>query len=616
MINYDFKPRDAFYFADKLGMQTKTVGKELRFLYCPNCRGGENKDRYTFGINLETGACGCLRSSCGYKGNMITLSKDFDIQINEDITRYFNVANFNGRFKTFKDAHRISESQDRAVEYLKERGIPEEITRKYEITIKHDTDNVLVFPFKDADGELRFIKYRNLDYVKGETKGSKEWCEANCMPILFGMNHCDPSKERLIITEGQIDSLSVAAAGIPNAVSVPTGMNGFTWIPHCWNWLNQFKEIVVFGDMENEQITLLKDLKRRTQLRILCVRPEDYMGCKDANEILQKHGVAQVINCITNAKAEPLEQTIELSKVEDKDIYEMPKVRTGIYQLDKLLCGGLPFGGVVIITGKPGCGKSTLASQLLVSAVEQGFNVFAYSGELPNYVFKKWIDYQIAGRDHVRVYKNDQFDINHYFISKDVQAKIQQWYDGKFYLYDNDITESSIDDSEDLIELIERNVKQNNVKVVLIDNLMTGLDLSKVQGFDRNDQQSKFMKRLTRLSLKHELCVLLVAHKRKNNFTKDALDEISGSGDIGNLGMITLSYDRPDKRDEEDENQRILRVAKNRLFGTVNNKGWQMQYDPQCKRVYITESEHDHDYGWNTDNDGFVSADIPDEIPF
>ena len=615
MIQYEFKPRDAFYFADKLGMQTKTVGHELKFLYCPNCLGGENKDKYTFGINLKTGACGCFRSSCGYKGNMITLSKDFNIQINEDITRYFNVANFNGRFKTFKDAHRISESQDRAIEYLKERGIPEEVTRKYEITIKHNTDNVLVFPFKDADGELRFIKYRNLDYTKGETK-SKEWCEANCMPILFGMNHCDPSKERLIITEGQIDSLSVAAAGIPNAVSVPTGMNGFTWIPHCWNWLNQFKEIVVFGDMENEQITLLKDLKRRTQLRILCVRLEDYMGCKDANEILQKHGKVQIVNCISNAKAEPLEQTIELSKVEDKDIYTTPKIRTGIYQLDKLLCGGLPFGGVVIITGKPGCGKSTLASQLLVSAVEQGFNVFAYSGELPNYVFKKWIDYQIAGKDHVKAYKNDQFDINHYFISKDVQEKIQQWYDGKFFLYDNDITESNIDDSEDLIELIERNVRQNNVKVVLIDNLMTGLDLSKVQGFDRNDQQSKFMKRLTRLSLKHELCVLLVAHKRKNNFTKDALDEISGSGDIGNLGMITLSYDRPDKRDEEDENQRVLRVAKNRLFGTVNNKGWMMQYDPRCKRVFITESEHDHDYGWNTDNDGFVSADIPDEIPF
>lgn len=368
MIKYEFKPRDAFLFAEKLGIPVKTIGKELMFLYCPNCGGGVNRDKNTFYISLTTGQCSCHRSSCGYKGNMVTLSRDFDVEINEDISRYFNISNYNGRFKTFKDAHRIAESKDRAIEYLKERGIPEEITREYEVTIKNDTDNILAFPFKDGNGELRFIKYRSLDFVKGKTKGSKEWCESNCMPILFGMNHCDVGVERLVITEGQIDSLSVTVAGIPNAISVPNGMNGFTWIPHCWNWLHQFKEIVVFGDRENDQITLLKDLKRRTQLRILCVRPEDYLDCKDANEILVKHGIDQIKKCIENAKPETLPSTIELSNVEDRDIYTIPKVRTGIYQLDKLLCGGLPFGGVTIISGKAGEGKSTLASQLLISA--------------------------------------------------------------------------------------------------------------------------------------------------------------------------------------------------------------------------------------------------------
>ena len=50
---------------------------------------------------------------------------------------------------------------------------------------------------------------------------SKEWCERDCKPILFGMKQCDDAFKQLVITEGQLDSLSVAAAGINNAVSVP-----------------------------------------------------------------------------------------------------------------------------------------------------------------------------------------------------------------------------------------------------------------------------------------------------------------------------------------------------------------------------------------------------------
>ena len=67
------------------------------------------------------------------------------------------------------------------------------------------------------------------------------------------MNHCNPDNPTLVLTEGQIDSLSVAEAGIENAVSVPTGAKGFTWIPYCWDFLSQFKTLVVFGDCEERK---------------------------------------------------------------------------------------------------------------------------------------------------------------------------------------------------------------------------------------------------------------------------------------------------------------------------------------------------------------------------
>ena len=68
---------------------------------------------------------------------------------------------------------------------------------------------------------MQFVKYRKTDFDKARDK-NKEWCEAGTRPILFGMKQC-VDFETLVITEGQIDSLSVSEAGVKNAVSVPTG---------------------------------------------------------------------------------------------------------------------------------------------------------------------------------------------------------------------------------------------------------------------------------------------------------------------------------------------------------------------------------------------------------
>ena len=233
---YVYQPGDAERFKEAIKARAKIRGKELVFCLCPYCTGGGNHDKDTFSINTETGQFECKRSSCGAKGNMITLAKDFSDQfsLGNDVSVYYNINNSRNQFKRFRDAHKKIEVRDPAVKYLLSRGIPEEITKKYEITTMPNQDNVLCFPFKDETGELVFIKYRNTEY-RANGALSKEWCVAgNYKKILFGMNHCEDFGT-LVITEGQIDSLSCAAAGIKNAVSVPTGKNGFTWKPNVWN---------------------------------------------------------------------------------------------------------------------------------------------------------------------------------------------------------------------------------------------------------------------------------------------------------------------------------------------------------------------------------------------
>ena len=576
---YEFQSDDAFRFAQFVGAQYLPKGNELQFKLCPYCRGGKNRDKNTFSINLKTGQYTCQRSSCGAKGNMLILARDFDFELSDAVTRYYDWNDFNSKFKQFKEAH--IEVKDRAVEFLKSRAISEDVCRKYEITIHKERESTLVFPFKDATGELKMIKYRNLDYVKGETKGSKEWCESNCMPILFGMNHCNFENKTLVITEGQIDSLSLADAGIENAVSVPTGAKGFTWVPHCWDFVNQFEKVVVFGDLEKGKVTLVDDIVARFKIRVAVVREVDYKGCKDANEILQKYGRQALVDAVNNARDLPVSNIIDLADVEPIDVFKIEKLKTGISDLDGLLYGGIPFGGVTLIAGKPGQGKSTLASQILVSAIEQDKTCFVYSGELTNGNFKAWMNFQVAGPNHVIEYQDDFFKDTRYRISKTNQKIMNEWYRGKCFLYDNSCIEG--DEKEDLLVTVENAILQYGIKVVLIDNLMTALDLEKINSFDKYDKQSAFVKKLARLAIKHNIIVLLVAHKRKNNFSTNENDEISGSGDIANLATITLVYEKDSKI---DESQRVLKISKNRLFGRLNVSGWIMDYDEKSKRIF------------------------------
>ena len=603
---YEFKEDDAYRFAQHVRIQAREKSGELWFRTCPFCHGKGKSNEKTFSINLKTGQFNCFRASCGRKGNMVDLAREFDFSLGSDFDEYYNPRKQFRRLPTPKEPIK---PKDPALEFLAKRGISKAIAEKYQLTCQTEHENVLCFPFVDEKGIWQFVKYRKMDYVKGRDS-NKEWCEKDCKPILFGMYQCNLANKTLIITEGQLDSLAVSECNIENAVSVPTGAKGFTWIPYCWNWVNQFEKLIVFGDYEKGHITLLEDIKKRFRAKIYHVREEDYKDCKDANEILLRYGKDQVRMCINNAVLEPLDYLIDIADIHDVNIYDVEKVKTGIHDLDYLLYGGLPIPSLCVVTGKRSDGKSTFTSQTIANALDQGYSCLAYSGELADWQFKSWMVKQIAGPGHTFEYQN-KAGSKGYEVSNANKAIINTWLKGKLYLVDNSKVGSN--DTIGLLEAIENAIQQYGIRIVLLDNLMTALSAMAEKSTDKYEQQSQFTKTLTLLAMKYNVLIILVAHKRKNTFAGDDMDDVMGSSDITNLSSVVISYGRDT---ELAENQRRLRLLKNRLFGKVNYSGWVMDFDEKSNRIYGDSDNFEREFGWTKliENE-FETVDV-DEIPF
>lgn len=592
-MSYELNREDILDFASTVTSDTKIKGDELFFHYCPYCHGGIHGDRDTFSINLENGLFKCFRSGCDRHGHFVELARDFHYRLD-----------FKGQTaaRTYrKFPARTIAVREPAIEFLASRGIGREVAERYRITCRTDNPGILVFPFYDEKGELRYIKYRNTKHRRGQ--GNKEWCERGGRPILFGMDQCGGSGQ-LVITEGQIDSLTLAQCGIENAVSVPNGQNGFTWLDGCWDFVERFSEVVVFGDCEGGKITLLDTLQKRLSVPVKAVQVEDYLGEKDANDLYRRFGREAVLRAVNGARPVPLPYVKELADVETVDIYSLPRIFTNIPEIDRVI-GGLYFGQVILLTGKRGEGKSTVASQLILEAIEQNCPVFAYSGELPDYHFKRWLDLQCAGPDNVETRLNRWGDES-YYIADGVVDKINNWYRGRAYLYDNSAFDG--DELESLLTTAEKAVKRYGVKLICIDNLMTAMDVGR--GEDLYRAQSAFVRELKRLAIRYNVVVLLVAHPRKTRDGSFANDDVSGSGDITNRVDVVMSYSRTTEGSEFDGK---LLITKNRLTGklALRDRAIDLLYSRSTKRIGSVGSGK-RVYGWErTAAEERVTGELP-----
>ena len=582
-MSYQFKTSDIYDLVRFIGADVQVKGEEVNFLYCPFCKGGEHGDKYKFYINTKTGKFIFHRGSCGKQGNFYTLAKEVNFPLDFGTKEPLP--------KTYRQLPQVSPKditiRDGAIDYMNSRKISEPTIRKYGITTQKDNQSIICMPFYDWNGELTMIKYRNTKFKKGDN-GSKEWVSKDTKPILYGIQNVNYDNGTLVITEGQIDSLSLTEAGIENALSVPMGKNNFNWVNTCWDFLQHFKKIIVFGDNENGKITLVDEIARMLKRhQILVVRSSDYQGMKDANDILRHFGKQALIQAVTNAKPLQIDRIISLADIKSVDISEMPHFSTGIAEIDRLT-GGFFEGQLILLSGKRGEGKSTIASQFVIEAVDQSIPTLVYSGELPNYQFKNWIDLQIAGADNLIPHFSNGRE---YFTIKndEIKESINEWYRDLLYI----VEDGDLPTGQTELDLIETAIYRHKIKFCLVDNLMCLAEY----GESIYQNQGKVVKRLKEIATAAQCTILLIAHERKMQ-SSDLSDNVSGSSDITNRADVVLRYAR-----STENNGGYIEVAKNRLFGTLAKLSSKSQidtsFDTTSRRISTDQSWNMYKtYGW------------------
>lgn len=286
------------------------------------------------------------------------------------------------------------------------------------------------------------------------------------------------------------------------------------------------------------------------------------------------------------------------SSIQKIDLTKLEKVKTGFVELDKKI-GGLYMSEVTVLSGSNGGGKSSWLNSVLLNIVEQGYKVALWSGELRADILKTWIQMVAAGKNNLR---QSQYDDGRFYVPDNIGEKIDQWLDGKFFLYNNEygnVASQIINDVKTLASA--------GVKVFVIDNLMaTNLDC---YDGDKNDRQKQYILDLKDIAMKEKLHIIVVAHPRKSiAFLRK--NDISGTGDIINAVDNCFIFHRcnedfqhaisefytPQIANYYAQFGNVLSVEKNRLMGVVDYMcGFFYEIESRRFKNEINENVH---YGW------------------
>ena len=221
--------------------------------------------------------------------------------------------------------------------------------------------------------------------IKWRAINQKAFTQEGAARQFYGIEFIPDDAKELIIVEGECDALALASAGIA-AVSCPNGApqmvsgksfspeddNKFSYIWEARELIDRCDKIILATDNDKAGHALAEEIARRIG-RAKCWAINYPTGCKDANEVIQHHGVEALKDVVSKSQPLPL-KGVYSAKSYIQDVHDIfakgvgSGESTGITSVDDLFT--IAEGQLSIVTGVPSSGKSEFVDQIMVNLAQ------------------------------------------------------------------------------------------------------------------------------------------------------------------------------------------------------------------------------------------------------
>jgi twinkle protein len=474
---------------------------------------------------------------------------------------------------------------------LKKRGITAATCMKFGYGI---IDGKQVAPYFDAKGRMvaQKVRGRNKDfYCNGDLSSA----------ALFGMNIARPGGKMIVVTEGEIDAMSInqSMGGTWPAVSVKSGaQSALSDLKGNLEFLEGYDTIVLAFDDDGPgqaATDACVELFTPGKCKIM-----SYGACKDANEMMIVSGESAVRNAVWDAKEFRPDGVVNLADLREKMAEPM---KMGVQYpwpgLNRKLFGSRPQE-LITWTAGTGVGKTAVVSELVHHLITSGHKVgIIYLEEGIIRAGRRIIGIELNKPIHLPGIEVSTSDFN--------EAFDRCMGGGNLVAYDHF---GSLDE-EVLANRMRFMVKSLGCDTVVLDHISmvvsgASLDADERRMLDHAMTTMRSMTQETRATFH------VVSHLRRGQGRAHeeggqvSLSHLRGTQAIAQLSDAVIALERNQQADDPDErNTTVLRVLKNRYAG-LTGPAATLRYNHETGRLIdVTNTERDDGDadGWRSDED-------------